>query len=176
MLEALLCPACGHRYRTRFAVPPLEQTQAFDIVLVPPVRTRPPRVSSAMKTFVTAFASSFGLVALAGGLLWVGWGLEKPVFSQPGMTASAAAPQASRAERLYAAVGISMSLYDLDQAAGGTGRVIHGSDLHTLLLSYDYADQSVQVALDRTDVTSDDYRVRSVALYQGRTLLQRHAE
>ena len=175
MLEALLCPACGHHYRTRFAAP-VERTQAFDILLVPPVAARRRRVSPALRTFGLAFASSFALVALSGALLWAGLSLRQPILAKQQMTASAALPAASRAERLYGAIGISMSLYELAEAAGGTGRVVRGSDPHTLLLSYDYPTQSVHVALSRDDVSSDNYRVRSVALYQGRTLLQRHAE
>ena len=89
MLEALACPACGHRYRTRFAVPPIEQTQAFDIVLAPPVVMRPPLMSPALRTFALSFASSFGLVALVGGLLWLGWGLRAaPVRTRPAATLS----------------------------------------------------------------------------------------
>ena len=175
MLEALLCPACGHHYRTRFAAP-VERTQAFDILLVPPVAVRKRRVSPALRTFGLAFASSFALVALSGALLWAGLSLRQPILAKPRMTASAALPAASRAERLYGAIGISMSLYELAEAAGGTGRVVRGSDPHMLLLSYDYPNQSVHVALGRDDVSSDNYRVRSVALYQGRTLLQHHAE
>lgn len=174
MLDALTCPACGHRYRTRFEVPAIQKTQAFDIVLRPPVLIRSPRVSPAVRTFVLAFASSFGLVALAGGLLWLGWGLHTAP-AKPHLTAAAQLPM-TKAERLYAAIDMAMSLYDLDQAAGRTGRIIRVSDPHMLLLSYDYPGQSVHVSLDRTDVTSGNYRVRSVALYQGRALLQRHAE
>ena len=172
MLEALACPACGHRYRTRFAVPPIEQTQAFDIVLAPPVVMRPPLVSPALRTFALSFASSFGLVALVGGLLWLGWGLRAaPVRPHP-----AAALSQTKAERLYGAIAPTMSLYDVEQAAGGAGRVIRSGDSHLLLLSYEFPPQSVQVSLDRADDTSGDYQVHSVELYRGRTLLRRHTE
>lgn len=172
MLEALACPACGHRYRTRFAVPPVERTQAFDILLVPPVLARPPRVSPALRTFVLSFASSFGLVALVGGLLWLGWGLRaSPVRPRPG-----AVQARTKAERLYGAIGTAMSLYDVEHAAGGAGRVIRRGDPTLLVLCYDFSYQSVLVSLSRSDVSSDDYRVRSVALYQGKTLLQHRAE
>ena len=75
--------------------------------------------------------------------------------------------------RLYQTIGPAMSLYELDQAAGGTGRVIQASDPHLLLLSYDYPSRSVRVSLSRDDVTSGDYRVQDVSLYEGHTLLQR---
>jgi len=175
MLEALHCAACGHRYRTRFAAP-LERTQAFDILLVPPVKARKRRVSPVVRTFGLAFASSFLLVALVGGLLWAGLGLRQSILAKPRTIAAAALPAASRAERLYGAIGISMSLYDVAEAAGGTGRVVRGSDPHMLLLAYDYPTQSVHVVLGRDDISSDNYRVRLVELYHGRTLLQRHAE
>lgn len=172
MLEALACPACGHRYRTRFAVPPVERTQAFDILLVPPVTARPARVSPALRTFAVSFASSFGLVALVGGLLWLGWGLRaSPVRPRP-----AAVQTRTKAERLYGAIGPGMSLYDVEQAAGGAGRVIRSRNPYVLLLFYDLAHQGVLVSLNRGDVSSGDYRVRSVALYQGRTLVQHRAE
>ncbi len=172
MLEALACPACGHRYRTRFAAPPVERTQAFDIMLVPPVVTRPPRVSPALRTFALSFASSFGLVALVGGLLWLGWGLR----ASPDKPHPAAVQTQTKAERLYRSVGTAMSLYDVEQAAGGAGHVIRTADPYMLRLSYDFSYQSVQVSLSRTDVSSGDYRVRSVALYQGKTLLQHRME
>ena len=172
MLQALICPACGHRYRTRFAAPPVERTQSFDIILSPPVVMRSPRVSPALRTFAVSFASSFGLVALAGGLLWAGWGLR----AAPAQPHSAPAPASSKAERLYREIGAAMSLYDVEQAAGIKGRVIRSADPHTLLLSYEYPPQTVQVSLNRDDVSSGNYRVQSVALYRGKTLLQHHTE
>ena len=169
MLEALACPACGHRYRTRFAAPPIEQTQAFDIVLVPPTALRRPLLSPALRTFALSFASSFGLVALAGSLLWLGWGLRAaPVKLR---SAAAAKPQV-KADHLYSAIWPAMSLYDVEQAAGGTGRVVRSGGPLTLLLSYDFPPRSVEVSLIRTDSSSGDYRVQSVALYRGKTLLQ----
>ena len=174
MLQALVCPVCGHRYRTRFAVPPVERTQAFDILLAPPVVMRPPLLSPALRTFMVSFASSFGLVALAGGLLWLGWGLRAaPVQPHP---ASMSTVSATKAEQLYGAVGLAMSLYDVEQVAGGQGRVIHTVDPRTLLLSYDYPPQTVRVSLNRDDISSGNYRVQSVALYRGKTLLQHHTE
>ncbi len=173
MLEALACPACGHRYRTRFAAPPVERTQAFDIMLTPPVVTHPPRVSPALRTFTLSFASSFGLVALVGGLLWLGWGLR----AAPAKLHPAAIVQTqTKAERLYGAIGTGMSLYDVEQAAGGAGRVIHSGDPNKLMLCYDFSSQCVLVFLNRSDVSSGDYRVQSVALYQGRILLQHRTE
>lgn len=174
MLQALACPACGHRYRTRFAVPPMERTQSFDIILSPPVVMRPPLLSPALQTFAVSFAGSFGVVALAGGLLWLGWGLAAaPVQPEPTAVLTA---MPTKAERVYRAMGAALSLYDVEQAAGGAGRVIRGSDPHILLLSYDYPPQSVRVSLNRDDVSSGDYHVQSVALYRGKTLLQRHIE
>ncbi len=174
MLQALACPTCGHRYRTRFAVPPVERTQAFDLIVVPPVATRPPRLSPALRTFALSFASSFGLVALAGSLLWLGWGLRASPVQPQGTPAPAVA--ATKAERLYGAIATAMSLYDVEQAAGGAGRVVRNGDPHTLLLSYEYPPQTVRVSLNRTDITSGNYQVQSVALYRGKTLLQHHAE
>lgn len=174
MLEASLCNACGHQYRTRF-VAPVGRTQAFDILLVPPVAARKRRVSPALRTFGLAFVSSFLLVALGGSFLWAVLSLRQPIPVKP-QTAALALPAASRAERLYGAIRTSMSLYDVAEAAGGTGRVVRANDPHLLLLAYDYPTQTVHVALSRTDVSSDNYRVQSVELYRGRTLLQRHAE
>lgn len=172
MLEVLACPACGHRYRTRFAVPAMERTQAFDIVLTPPVVLRPPAVSPALRSFALSFASSFGLVALIGGLLWLGLGLgAAPARPRP----AAAAPQ-TKAERLYGAIETAMSLYDVEQAAGGAGRVIRSGNPYLLLLSYDFPSESVRVSLDRTDVSSGDYRVQAVALYRNKTLVRRRAD
>lgn len=170
MLEALACPTCGHRYRTRFAVPPIERTQAFDIMLVPPVAIRRPLLSPALQTFALSFASSFGLVALAGGLLWLGWGLRAaPATVRP---AAAAAKSQPMAEHLFGKISPAMSLYDVEQAAGGSGRVLRSGNPLTLLLFYDFPPQSVRVSLIRSDLSSANYRVQSVALYRGKTLLQ----
>ncbi len=173
MLEALVCPACGHRYRTRFAAPPVERTQAFDIMLAPPVIMRPPAVSPALRSFALSFASSFGLVALIGGLLWLGLGLgASPARPRP----AAVQPQQTKAERLYGAIETAMSLYDVEEAAGGAGRVIRSGNPDRLLLSYDFPSESVQVSLARTDVSSGDYRVQAVALYRGNVLLRHRAD
>ena len=160
---------------------PLFRTQAFDLVILPikraSVLARSRRSTGAARAFRLAFLSSFLLVALAGALLWLVWGMQAPsAVHHAGASASVGLPPVSPAEHLYQAIGLAMSLYDLDQAAGGTGRVIRGTDPHFLLLSYDYPTQSVRVSLNRTDVTSGDYRVQAVALYHGKTLLQRRAQ
>lgn len=67
-----------------------------------------------------------------------------------------------------------MPLSDVEQTAGGLGRVSRSSTPHVLLLSYDYPGQSVRVSLSRRNVSAE-YRVRSVSLYQGNVLLRRHS-
>ena len=176
MLQALSCPACGHRFRTRFVEPPVEKTEAFTLMVTPPVVLRPPRRAGAARTFRLAFVGSFLLVALVGGLVCLGWSIRQPaaaVLLRP--AASPPPASASPALHLYQAIKPAMSLYDLDKTAGGMGRVVRASDPHVLLLSYDYPPQSVHVSLSRTDLASADYQVQAVSLYQGKTLLQRHA-
>lgn len=194
-LHASECGACGHQFRTRFAEP-VERTQAFDAVMLP----RPPASPAhpplprrrGVSPFVLAFLGSFCLVAVVGLAAWLAWSFlpgsaPRSAAAAPGSSPgpSAGAPLASsyagarrsgRAEYLYERIGISMSLYDVDQAAGGMGRVAHSSDPHVLLLSYDYPDQSVRVSLFRGDLTGDDYRVQAVALYHGNVLLHRHVD
>lgn len=197
------CSACGHQFRTRFAEP-VERTEAFDAVMLPrppapaayPQAPRRPGVSP----FVLAFLGSFCLVAVAGLAAWLAWSVSQGFTPRAGTTTPAAArssspgsltrasgntPSASsytvthptgRAEDLYERIEISMSLYDVDQAAGGMGRLARSSNPHVLLLSYDYPDQSVRVSLFRNDLTSTDYRVQAVALYHGNTLLHRHTD
>ena len=150
----------------------------FDILLVPPARTRGPRVSAALRAFGRAFAGSFGLAALTAGLLWVGRDLRLPAAPKTALGGAAlrSAVPGSRAERLFGAIRPSMSLYELAEAAGGTGRVVRSDDPHLLLLSYDDPPQCVHVCLTRTDVSGDNYRVQSVTLYRGRLLVQRRAE
>ena len=174
MLQAFVCNTCGHRFRTRFVEPRIERTEAFTLMAVPPVALRPPRRPGAARTFRLAFWGGFLAVALAGALFWLVWKVEQPPAPAP-VSAPVSVPRVSRAVRLYRTIGPAMSLYDLDEAAGGTGRVIRVSDPHMLLLSYDYPDQSVRVSLSRLDVTGGDYQVQAVSLYQGNTLLERHA-
>jgi len=186
------CGACGHRFRTRFEEP-VERTEAFDAVMLPrPPAVHPPAPRrQGASPFVLAFLGSFCLVAVAGLAAWLAWsfslGLGPRPLAATGSSAgsSARAPLASfdagarsrgRAEDLYARIEISMSLYDVDQAAGGMGRLARSSDPHVLLLSYDYPDQSVRVSLFRSDLTGDDYRVQAVALYHGNVLLHRHTD
>jgi hypothetical protein len=181
MLQASSCSVCGHRFRTRFVEPPIERTEAFTLMAVPPPARplRRVRRSGGAEAFRLAFLSSFSLIALAGGLICLGWS-----FRQPPTTAHAAQKPVptsrtipvNQAVSLYRAIKPMMSLYDMDKAAGGTGRVIRGSDPHTLLLSYDYPPQSVHVSLFRSDLEDGDYQVQAVSLYQGKILLQRHAE
>ena len=188
VLRAALCAACGHQFRTRF-VEPVNRTQAFEMVIRPILPERAPASArlfsptvpvhrpAALRRFPVALLSSFLLIALAGTLLWLAWDVNLP-SSRPALSAAAPTylPSSSQAEHLYQAIGIAMSLYDLDRTAGGTGRILPVKDPHTLMISYDYSDHSVRVSLSRFDVTGDDYRVQAVALYQGKTLLQQHAD
>lgn len=193
-LHASECSACGHRFRTRFEEP-VERTEAFDAVMLPrpPAPAGPPPMPRrpGLSPFVLAFLGSFCLVAVAGVAAWLALslslGLAPHPVASPGTptNSSVSAPLASsltgarrsgRAEDLYERIEISMSLYDVDQAAGGMGRLARSSDPHILLLSYDYPDQSVRVSLFRSDLTGTDYRVQAVALYHGNTLLHRHTD
>ena len=189
-LQATECSSCGHQFRTRFAEPS-NRTEAFDATMLPrppvsmiPLRTNPYPVRSPGKVstsfaFAVAFAASFCLVVVVGLAFWLILSLNRgPSAALPPAnpaTFAGAAP-AGRAVDLYERIGVSMSLYDLDQAAGGMGRIIHTNNPHALLLSYDFPDQSVRVSLYRSDITSDDYRVDAVALYHGTTLMQRHSD
>lgn len=180
-LQALQCLDCGHQFRTRFQEPE-NRTQAFDAIMLPrpPVLTPPARRAArpaAGFAFALAFLGSFCLVATIGILAWFAWNVtqENARFHSPSVT-YAGAPHIARAEDLYDRITLSMSLYDLDQTAGSLGRITRSSDTHTLLLSYDFPDQSVRVSLYRSDPTVDDYRVQAVALYHGNTLLHRHAD
>lgn len=193
MLHATECVACGHRFRTRFEEP-AERTEAFDAVMLPrpPVLSIPPaapRRRRLLSTFALAFLGSFCLVAMVGLMMWGVWSVSQGNIQPLGGSATVAPPVVSalkpssyssarhgRAEDLYERIDMAMSLYDVDQVAGGMGRVVHSSDPHVLLLSYDYTDQSVRVSLYRGDLTGDDYRVQAVALYHGNRLLQRHAD
>lgn len=140
---------------------------------------RRPSKGGSQSAFTVAFAASFFLVAVVGLALWLVLSLDRgpaATLSHSSSATFAGSLQTGRAEDLYERIGISMSLYDLDQAAGGMGRIIHSNDPHALLLSYDFPDQSVRVSLYRSDIASDDYRVEAVALYHGNTLLHRHAD
>ncbi|MGI4791372.1 MAG: hypothetical protein ACRYFS_21295 [Janthinobacterium lividum] len=173
-LKAALCSNCGHQFRTHFEET-VERTQAVEFVLLPQAEAQLSRRPSATRTFHLAFLSSFVLVACAGGLFWLLWSAKhSPAKSRPMPAVPVTLPD--QALHLYNRIGMAMSLYDLDQAAGGTGRVIHRPDPSTLLLSYDYPKQRVQVFLVRTDMTGTDYRVQAVALYQGKTLLFKHTD
>jgi hypothetical protein len=179
VLQAENCTGCGHQFRTQFDAP-ANRTQAFDAVMLPrlPVLpVQPVRRAQPLKTFSAAFSVSFVLVIVVGIAAWFFWGTAPTVLSPvvpPAVYASTRVPL--RAEDLYERITISMSLYDLDQAAGSTGRIIHTSHPHSLILSYDFPGQSVRVSLSRTDPTINDYRVQAVALYRGSTLLQHHAD
>ncbi len=175
-LQAALCSHCGHLFRTRF-VEAVERTQAVDVVLLPQQEARPLRRGSLITTFHLAFLSSFLLVVCTGAILWLVWNTSHPAVKSRQVSAlPSASTVPDQADHLYNKITMGMSLYDLDQAAGGTGRVIHGSNVHTLQLSYDYPKQRVQVWLSRTDVTDNDFVVQAVALYQGKAILLRHAD
>ena len=187
LLQAGLCPACGHRFRTRFIE--LPDPAEFEEGGIPPItplhsviRVKAPR--SRGRAALMAAAAMFCLFAL----LWLGRSLGLPAPKLPlSPPASLSAAQAeltadpsevppAQAESLYSSIQLAMSLYDLDQTAGGLGRVIPVADQNALLLSYDYPDQSVHVLLLRSDVGANDYQVQTVALYRGKTLLQRHVD
>ena len=178
MLQASSCSVCGHRFRTRFVEPPVEKTEAYTLMVAPTVLVSPPRrAGNAARTFRLAFLGSFLFVALAGGLFCLAWSSRQSADALPAAPAVPASylASASPATHLYQAIKPMMSLYDLDKAAGGMGRVVRASAPHVLLLSYDYPHQSVHVSLSRSDLTSGDYQVQAVSLYQGNVLLQRHA-
>lgn len=188
-LYAEECGACGHRFRTRF-VEPADRAEAFDAVMLPRLSAARPFLPRRRgpSPFVLAFLGSFCLVVTAGLAAWLAWNLSRgpaanTAHTSAGLSASASLPAAyegarrsGRAEDLYEKIEMAMSLYDVDQAAGGMGRLIHSSSPHVLLLSYDYPDQSVRVSLYRGDLTGDDYRVQAVAIYRGKILLRRHAD
>ena len=156
-----------------------------------PLGAYPPRVfRPRVSPFVLAFLGSFCLVALVGLGAWLALNVNQSLTQRPDTRPSSAGPSSAdrpvptytatrptgRAEDLYERIEISMSLYDVDQAAGGMGRLARSFDPHVLLLSYDYADQSVRVSLFRSDLSGTDYRVQAVALYRGNTLLHRHTD
>ena len=172
MLQALSCPVCGHRYRTRFVEPPVEKTEAFTLMVTPPVLVRPQRRAGSARTFRLAFLGSFLFVALVGGLVCLGWSMRQPAALPPRLAAS---DPVSPALHFYQAIKPAMSLYDLDKAAGATGRVMRGSDPHLLLLYYNYPHQSVRVLLSRPDLADGDYQVQAVSLYRDGVLVERHA-
>lgn len=152
----------------------MERTEAFLLRVMPPLRPLAPHRAGGARTFQAAFLSGFLVVFLVAGLLWLGWSeWPGPRSSIPPPLPAAAAP-GSRAVRLFRSVKPMMSLYDLDRAAGGMGRVIRNSDPHRLLLCYDYPPQSVCVLLSRADVSGGNYQVQDVSLYQGKTRLQHH--
>lgn len=178
-LQASECLDCGHQFRTRFEAPD-DRTQAFDAVLLPrpsqklaaPLRRR----QASPPAFLFAFVGSFCLVATVGILAWLAWSLSQnaaPTLARA--PAATAAPPVRLAGDLYDRVQLSMSLYDVDQTAGGMGRVIHTADPDVLLLSYDFPDQTVHVLLRRAESGGNDFRVQAVALYRGGVLTQRHA-
>ena len=177
-LQSTECLDCGHRFRTRFEGPD-DRTQAFDAVLLPrppenfaaPVRRRQPPPP----TFLFAFVGSFCLVAVLGVIIWLAWNLNQEARpTLPSSVPLRVEAQAGRADDLYDRVQLSMSLYDLDQIAGSMGRVIRTPSPYTLLLTYDFPGQTVHVLLLRSDLSGNDYRVEAVALYHGKTLVQRH--
>ena len=178
MLQAACCAVCGHQFRTRFVEPPVERTEAFLLRVMPPPAPLPRpsirRRAGGAWTFQAAFLSGFLMVLLAGGLLWLVWSGWPPPGSGEAPLLPAAAP-ASQAVRLFQSIQPMMSLYDLDRAAGGMGRVVRSSDPHRLLLCYDYPPQSVCVSLSRADVSGGDYQVQDVSLYRGKTRLQHHS-
>lgn len=197
------CPDCGHLFRTRFQDPVNRTQAFDAVLLPRVTRPAPgssvsgssvsgssagrsysrrfhrARSSSlsAISTFGLAFLGSFSLVALLGVGAWVMLGLGQnappPPVKRAALTSEVRGLRTGDARDLYGQIALSMSLYDLQQVAGGMGRVIRSSDPHTLMLSYDYPEQSVRVSLYRIDPASDDYRVQAVALYRGRQLLNR---
>ena len=92
---------------------------------------------------------------------------------------SAPLPTLLSSEALYARIGLSQSLTEVTRTAGGLGRVQRSSDPHLLTLRYDgpasktlgekTLGENVRVVLERTNLAGNDYRVQTVALYQGET-------
>ena len=176
LLRVELCPACGHLYRTRFVEPPVERTEAFEILLVPPVTLRPPRRTRTVRAVRLAISIVVLLATVTAGLLWLGRSPGQATVTQRFAAAPVSVPVNDQAKHLYNTIELAMSLYQLDKTAGGTGRVIRVADPHTLLLAYDYPKQSVHVSLSRPDLSGGNYQVQAVALYQGKALLFHHAQ
>ena len=185
-ISAAFCADCGHRFRTRFvkpaAAPPPSaglETDAVRTMMVSGGAAGSLRPVRGRRVVRRVFLGSLFAAGLTGVLLWAGWKAAGPAAPHVAVRSvrplRAAAPvTAGQAEHLYGAIATAMSLYDLEETAGGQGRVVPGTDPHVLLLSYEYPNRSVRVLLNRADVTSDDYRVQTVSLYAGKTLLQRH--
>ena len=176
-MEADTCRVCGHQFQTQFnaSEPPTEfdRTQAFDAVLMPRLPALAPAVSQRKQPSPAIW---FSLIALASILAWAGWMIAENALFTPTPTAShAGAPIAKNAKDLYDKITISMSLYDLDEAANGMGTVERAVNPAELSLVYPFGDQSVHVLLYQRDPQSEDYRVSSVTLYQGKASLQHKA-
>ena len=166
----------------------------------------PPRAGSA--SFTQAFLGAFCLVASVGLGVWLTWGWSQGAgrrgvapaassarrseagggfsFALPaGASAPASAGGMGRAEALYGRLRPDMSLYDVDQAAGGMGRVIRSAEPQTLRLAYDFPEApgagrgglpSVQLLLRRAGSSgagAGEFRVQWVALYHGSVRVQR---
>ena len=176
-MEASTCRSCGHHFQTHFdaAEPPpgLDRTQAFDAVLLP--RLPVPAAAPAQRKRSSPVLW-FSLIALASILAWAVWMVsENAVFSPAPAYSHTGAPAAKNAKDLYNHISISMSLYDLDETASGMGTVERAANPAELSLVYPFGDQSVHVLLYQRDPQSEDYRVSSVSLYQGKISLQHKA-
>jgi hypothetical protein len=78
---------------------------------------------------------------------------------------------------LYSRIGLSQSLTEVTRTAGGLGRVQRFTDPHLLVLDYNGPasqgwGETVRVVLERTNPVGSDYRVQTVALYHGATLVK----
>ena len=153
VLHAQDCAACGHQFRTRFAEP-TDRTEAFDALLLPrppavPVHSFPlPRRQASASSFTQAFWGAFCLVAAVGLAVWLAWGWSqqaatpsshaaRPALRASGRAFSFTPPKGfsgpaltGGAEDLYGRISLAMSLYDVDQAAGGMGRLVRSADPH----------------------------------------------
>jgi hypothetical protein len=78
---------------------------------------------------------------------------------------------------LYSRIGLSQSLTEVTRTAGGLGRVQRSPDPNLLVLCYDGPapkglGETVRVVLERTNPAGNDYRVQTIALYHGATLVK----
>lgn len=173
-LSAGFCDDCGHQYRTCFTGP-VESTQIFPSTAAPlpqavlPATAPQPRRVAGSGALRLALWSLLIFVSCAGAVCLF---LQVNQPSAIKTVKASSLPAVDPARQLYESIGISMSLYDLDQAAGSVGRVLPDTNPQMLLLAFDYPGQSVHVMLLRADPANQDYRVHAAALYRGGTQLQ----
>ena len=165
-LSSPTCAGCGHVFRTRFQTPSDFPAPPPALLLPASVPARPTRRGWLL----------FGLAALAAAMTLAIILVRPPRAPLP---QSAPLPTLLSSEALYARIGLSQSLTEVTRTAGGLGRVQRSSDPHLLTLRYDgpasktlgekTLGENVRVVLERTNLAGNDYRVQTVALYQGET-------